>query len=57
MLARDVRSEDRKYDILPYSVKGTHEMDISRKGFFADTTELAAMCLTGLVILHRHGEI
>ena len=32
-------------------------MDISRKGFFADTTELAAMCLTGLVILHRHGEI
>ena len=57
MLARDVRSEDRKYDILPYSVKGTHEMDISRKGFFADTTELAAMCLTGALLKNQNGEI
>lgn len=32
-------------------------MDISRRGFFADTTELAAMCLTGALVKNQNGEI
>ena len=32
-------------------------MDISRRGFFADITELAAMCITGEKMKNQNGEI